>query len=158
MPAIHIRSDVERKRIQSDYQLADSELYSQDTTEKTYQRLSDLAQTILQAGWSVIVDATTLKVWQRTLFRELAARLKVPCLLLEFKADREVLESRIVAREAAGADPSDATIKVLAHQLVEEEPLTELEQADTVSIPVDQEWTTEMLVQLVRDFRLRAES
>jgi len=106
----------------------------------------------------VIVDATTLKVWQRTLFRELAARLKVPCLLLEFKADREVLESRIVAREAAGADPSDATIKVLAHQLVEEEPLTELEQADTVSIPVDQEWTTEMLVQLVRDFRLRAES
>jgi len=34
MPAIHIRSDVERKRIQSDYQLADSELYSQDTTGK----------------------------------------------------------------------------------------------------------------------------
>jgi len=157
MSAIRVRSDVERKRIQVENQIAESELYSQDVTQQTYQRLSDLAQIILNAGWNGIVDATTLKVWQRSLFRELAERLNVPFLLLKFEADRKVLESRIAARQAADADPSDATAEVLAHQLAGVEPLTESEQAVTVSIPANQEWTTEMLVQRVRDCLLEAD-
>ncbi|WP_339734710.1 AAA family ATPase [uncultured Gimesia sp.] len=152
MNAIRIRSDAERKRLQTELQIADTDLYSRETTEKTYQRLSDLAQTILQSGWNVIVDATTLKIWQRSLFRELAEKLKVPFLLLYFTADQSVLESRIAAREAAGGDPSDATTEVLARQLTGLEPLTSTEQAEAVAIPADQEWTTEILVQLVNRF------
>lgn len=150
MKAIRVRSDVERKRIQGEYQLAKTELYSQEVTERTYQQLSKLAQMILKAGWTVIVDATTLKAWQRSLFRELAKSLQVPFLLLNFSADRKVLESRIVDRQSSKVDPSDATIEVLAHQLEEVEPLSEVEQSVAVSIPADQEWSTEMLVQLVR--------
>tara|TARA_R110002095_G_scaffold172131_2_gene149559 strand:- start:4581 stop:6131 length:1551 start_codon:yes stop_codon:yes gene_type:complete len=153
MRAIRIRSDVERKRIQVESSLTESELYSEEVTRKTYQRLAELAQTILNAGWNVIVDATTLKVWQRSLFRELADQLKVPFLLIKFTAERAVLESRIAARQVTGADPSDATAEVLALQLAALEPLTVAEQSETVSIPAEQEWTTEMLVQLVRDCR-----
>ncbi len=156
MRAIRIRSDVERKRIQLESNLTESELYSEDMTQKTYQRLSELAQIILNAGWNVIVDATTLKVWQRSLFRELAERLKVPFLLIEFTAERAVLESRIADRQATDTDPSDATAEVLALQFAEVEPLTAAEQLATVSIPAEQEWTTEMLVQLVRDCRSEA--
>lgn len=151
--AIRVRSDAERKRLQTEMQVADADLYSREMTEKTYQRLSDLAQLILQSGWNVIVDATTLKVWQRSLFRELAAQLHIPFLLLYFTADRKVLESRIAAREAAGGDPSDATTEVLAHQLTGVEPLTEDELRAAVAIPTDQEWSTEMLVQLVNRVR-----
>ncbi|QDT42631.1 Zeta toxin [Gimesia alba] len=153
MNAIRVRSDTERKRLQTELQLADAELYSRETTDKTYQRLSDLAQAILEAGWNVIVDATTLKAWQRSLFRKLAESMNVPFLLLYFSADRKVLESRIAAREAAGGDPSDATTEVLAHQLAEVEPLTAAEQSEAVAIPAEQEWTTELLVQLVNRVR-----
>ncbi len=150
MPAIRVRSDVERKRIQTECRLSDAELYSQSTTELTYSRLADLTRLILTAGWNVIVDATTLKKWQRTLFQELAERLEIPFLLLKFTADRNILEARIIKRQISNNDPSDATTNVLAHQLEEVEDLTEVEQAAAVSIPADQEWTTEMLIRRIR--------
>ncbi|WP_298865880.1 bifunctional aminoglycoside phosphotransferase/ATP-binding protein [uncultured Gimesia sp.] len=158
MPAIRIRSDVERKRLQTENHVTETELYSENHTRKTYQRLSELSQMILNAGWNVIVDATSLKVWQRTLFRELAKQMQVPFLLFKFTADEEVLRSRIAARQAKGNDPSDATTVVLARQLAEVEPLTESERAQTVFLPSDQEWTKEMLVQLVRDRQSEANS
>ncbi|QDV50714.1 bifunctional aminoglycoside phosphotransferase/ATP-binding protein [Gimesia fumaroli] len=153
MSAIRVRSDVERKQLQAEIKLADADLYTREMTEVTYQRLSELAQSILEAGWNVIVDATTLKAWQRNLFRELAMRLNVPFLLLSFTADQNVLESRIAAREKAGGDPSDATTEVLEQQLKGLEPLSEVEQTEAVAIPAEQEWTTDLLVQLVNRVR-----
>ncbi|MCH9656180.1 MAG: AAA family ATPase [Planctomycetes bacterium] len=158
MPVIRIRSDIERKRLEAENHKTETELYSEHHTRKTYQRLSELSQMILNAGWNVIVDATSLKVWQRTLFRELAEQLQVPFLLLMFSADEEVLKSRIVARQAKGNDPSDATTVVLAHQLAEVEPLTESEREQTAFLPSDQEWTKELLVQMVRDCQPEANS
>ena len=150
MKAIRIRSDVERKRIQRENQLEKVELYSLAVTEKTYQQLSQIAQMILKAGWNVIVDATTLKAWQRSLFRELAEYLQTSFVLLNFSADRKILEARIIDRQVFNDDPSDATIEVLAQQLEEVEPLSEAENKTAVSIPANQEWSTEVLVQLVK--------
>ncbi len=149
LPAICIRSDVERKRLQVDGSLVDSEIYSKENTHKTYQRLHGLSQSIVEAGWSVIVDATTLKKWQRSLFRELAEQLGVPFHVLCYTADEEVLKSRIVARLETGEDPSDATVAVLERQLSEVEPLEESESVDAVLLPANQEWTPEMLVDLI---------
>ncbi|MCA9022793.1 MAG: AAA family ATPase, partial [Planctomycetaceae bacterium] len=149
MSAIRIRSDVERKRLQSERQISAADLYSAETTRLVYERLVDLAQTILESGWTVIVDATTLKVWQRTLFYDLSEKLQMPFQLVVFSAKREQLESRIRQRELKGNDPSDATTEVLQLQLDELESLTESELKQAVALPVDQEWTTELLVQLV---------
>ncbi|WP_417383922.1 AAA family ATPase [Gimesia sp.] len=149
MSAIRIRSDVERKRLQSERQISDTDLYSAETTRLVYERLVDLSQTILESGWTVIVDATTLKVWQRTLFHDLSERLQMPFQLVVFSAKREQLESRIRQRELKGNDPSDATTEVLQLQLDELEALNESELKQSVALPVDQEWTTELLVQLV---------
>ncbi|MEQ9069080.1 MAG: ATP-binding protein, partial [Gimesia chilikensis] len=117
--------------------------------ELTYQRLVELAEMVLDAGWSVIVDATTLQVWQRSLFRELAVARGVRFVLLCFEAEQDVLEQRIEDRQAYEEDPSDATRDVLQLQLDVREPLTTEEQAVSVVLPTKQEWTTKMLVQLV---------
>ncbi len=149
MPAIRVRSDVERKRLQVEREIPDERLYTSEVTELTYQRLAELAETILDAGWSVIVDATTLQVWQRSLFRELASARGVRFVLLCFEAEQDVLEQRIEDRQAYEEDPSDATRDVLQLQLDVREPLTAEEQAVSVVLPAKQEWTTEMLVHLV---------
>lgn len=151
MPAIRIRSDVERKRLQGEQQIPDSELYSVETTRLVYEQLCCLAEVIISAGWTVIVDATTLKVWQRTLFYDLSEKLQIPFQLVVFSASQEQLESRIRERERNGDDPSDATPEILKLQLGELDPLDENELKQSVAIPVDQEWTTELLVQLVQD-------
>ena len=110
-----------------------------------------MAEVIISAGWTVIVDATTLKVWQRTLFYDLSEKLQIPFQLVVFSASQEQLESRIRERERNGGDPSDATPEILKLQLGELDPLDENELKQSVAIPVDQEWTTELLVQLVQD-------
>lgn len=149
LEAIRVRSDVERKRLQVEREIPDERLYSSEMTEQTYRRLVDLAETILEAGWTAIVDATTLQVWQRTLLRDLAEKRAVRFVLLCFEAKQGVLEQRIQTRLETEQDPSDATLEVLQLQLAAREPLTDEEQAVSVALPAGQEWTTEMLVQLV---------
>lgn len=119
---VRIRSDVERKRL---FGLSPSEragaeagegIYSRDASEITYRQLSELARTALAAGDSVVVDAAFLKQEQRQAFYELAAALQIPVDVLLADAAPEVLQARVAARLAAGADPSDAGPAVLAHQ------------------------------------------
>ena len=139
--AIRIRSDVERKRL---FGLAateraagdiDSGLYTADASRKTYTQLVRLTESVIQAGYPVIVDATFLKRWQRQLFRDLADHVGVPFRVLTFEASEEVLRKRIQQRMMTG-DASDATLTVLDHQLQTREPLTSEELA-CVPKPVD---------------------
>ena len=127
--AIRIRSDIERKRIHG---LAPTEnvgsgiaegLYRSDTTENTYNRLKVLARTIVEAGHGVIVDATFLQHRHREMFRELAKRLRVPFLIIDFRAAESDFRERIVARNRTGQDASDANLAVLEHQLKTHDPL-----------------------------------
>ncbi len=133
--AIRIRSDVERKRMQGISSTArrqaaiDSDLYAADVTESTYQRLLELAGTILESGHGAIVDATFLKRRHRDLFRALAARMRVPFAIVDFATAENTLRERIVARIRAGQDASDADIGVLEHQLATQEALRTEEAA-----------------------------
>jgi predicted kinase len=56
----------------------------------------------------------------------------VPFLILACSAPPEVLRQRILDRQAAGGDPSEAGIAVLEAQLESREPPAEDEQADVV--------------------------
>ncbi|MFQ5936652.1 MAG: AAA family ATPase, partial [Acidiferrobacterales bacterium] len=89
---IRIRSDVERKRL---YGLAPDartqsrfgeRLYTADVTRQTYERLADLAQTLLASGFTVIADAAFLKKRQRDCFGALADTLGVPFVILDCQA------------------------------------------------------------------------
>jgi aminoglycoside phosphotransferase family enzyme/predicted kinase len=128
--AIRLRSDVERKRLfgeQKDANLGklSAGIYTQDASVATYQRLHQLAEAALRAGFPVVIDATYLKRTQREAASQVAETCGAPFLILECSAPDEVIASWLEQRNAAGSDPSDATMDVVHAQQASREALSE---------------------------------
>jgi aminoglycoside phosphotransferase family enzyme/predicted kinase len=126
---LRLRSDVERKRL-FDLDAAarsgspvDGGLYARNASELTYRRLRELAEELLTANWSVIVDAAFLERARRDSFRALAARVAVAFFIVAPQARPGVLRARIRGRLRKGRDASEATLAVLAQQLARIEAL-----------------------------------
>jgi predicted kinase len=79
-----------------------------------YRALGIRAADVLAAGGAVIVDATFLSADFRAGIERVAERAGVPFTGIWLEAQRETLESRLLARVG---DASDATIDVLRAQL-----------------------------------------
>jgi uncharacterized protein len=109
-------------------------LYTAHTTFATYNRLLDLARMIMNAGYTVIVDATFLKRWQRDLFRREARARRLPFAVIDTAAPENILRERIAARLTGAQDASEADQRVLTHQLGEHEPLAADEMPDVLHI------------------------
>ena len=137
--AMRIRTDVERKRLrglgarESSRSGIASDLYAEAVTLTTYHHVATLARALVAGGRIAIVDATFLARWQRDLFRDLAAKLGVPFVILDITARESTLRERIVLRARLGADASEAGLAVLEHQLRTAEPLAADERADVVA-------------------------
>ncbi|MFU8816096.1 MAG: ATP-binding protein, partial [Pseudomonadales bacterium] len=88
----------------------------------------ELAGDLLRSGEHVIVDATFLDRDRRQPFVALAAALGSPAVVLHCHAPLDVLRQRVADRSkragAPHADPSDADLAVLEHQLARFEPPT----------------------------------
>ena len=95
----------------------------------------ELAESVVNAGYNVIVDAAFLKHEQREQFKLLAKRLNVPYVILEITAPPDVLRQRIVERQN---DVSDANIAVLNHQLSNWQALDKNEIANAIFVHTDQ--------------------
>lgn len=123
LPAVHVRSDVERKRLEGLAPDArtdsgiDEGIYRPETTRDTYDRLADAAEAALAGGIDIIVDASFLDRAERERFRALAGRLGARFVIAHCKAPADVLRERIAARHRAHSDASEADLAVLAHQL-----------------------------------------
>ncbi|MDJ0657398.1 MAG: AAA family ATPase [Xanthomonadales bacterium] len=142
LPAIRIRSDIERKRL-AGLDLArhsgsdlDAGIYSRAHTTETYSHLLNLADGLLSSGHTVIVDATFLRRAQREPFRRLAAAREVPYAILFRPADQVTLEARIRKRQEKAAQVSEATVEVLGSQMKRFEPPT---SSATLEFPVGDE-------------------
>lgn len=135
MSAIRIRSDVERKRLfritvtDNAASEINAGVYSAQASQQAYAKLLELTEQIVEAGYSVIVDAAFLKHEQRRPFEGLAQRLNKTCIILEVTAPVDVLKKRIVARKN---DASDADLAVLENQLSNWQAL----QADEVAYAI----------------------
>jgi aminoglycoside phosphotransferase family enzyme/predicted kinase len=128
--AIHIRSDVERRR----RGLPRENHYSASARHRTYARLETCADKILQAGFPVIVDATFIRQEHRERFWRLANDHGIPFGILAVSAPRDVLAKRIALREAEKSDVSEATAAVLDQQLEESQQLTPAEREFAIEI------------------------
>jgi aminoglycoside phosphotransferase family enzyme/predicted kinase len=140
--AIRIRSDAERKRLAGAARGhrpggVGAGIYSADMTRATYDRLHELAEAVLAAGYSVVLDATYLKRWQREAARDVARRAGVPWLIVHCRAPREELIYRIEARAEEAGTISDATVDVLHAQLKAAEPLEGEEAGRVVLVDTD---------------------
>jgi aminoglycoside phosphotransferase family enzyme/predicted kinase len=133
---LRLRSDVERKRLhgltptEHSGSATNAGIYATDAHLQTYARLRELAELLLRAEWSVVVDAAFLKRADRDAFRTLASNLGVAFSILAPQATPAQLRERILARSAQGCDASEATLEVLEHQLQTLEPLGQDENID----------------------------
>jgi hypothetical protein len=114
--AVHLRSDIERKRIfgTDAHKRLPDEAYRPEITLDVYERLRSLATRALQAGHSVVVDAVHAKVEERDAAADLAKHLNVPFTGLWLDAPAGTLLARVEARTN---DASDAKSSVVREQL-----------------------------------------
>jgi uncharacterized protein len=153
---IRIRSDVERKRLfglaplERSTGRSDLNLYAPNATQRTYAQLAQQAARVIEAGFSVVVDATFLKRAQRDAFRHLAAQLNVPFTILEFCACAETLRRRVAQRSAQADDASEADLAVLHGQFAALEPLTAEERASALTIDTEAPQAPQRLLEAVR--------
>ncbi|HEY0289186.1 MAG TPA: bifunctional aminoglycoside phosphotransferase/ATP-binding protein [Pseudomonas sp.] len=128
--AIRLRSDVERKRLFADKQ----DLYAADVSVATYERLHQLADGVLRAGFPVVIDATYLKREQREGAAKVAETTGAPLLILDCTAPQAVIAGWLKLRQAKNDDPSDATMAVIESQQANREQLTAKEILSSLRI------------------------
>lgn len=120
--AVHLRSDVERKRLFGFKEHSRSGasvgagIYSRDFTTQVYDHLAAATEDVLTGGYNAIVDATFARRDDRGVFREIARRVGVAACLICCRASREVLVERIVERQLQASDASEADVGVLDWQ------------------------------------------
>jgi len=120
--AVHLRSDIERKRLAGLPALARSGsglgkgLYGRSATRAVYERLAQCTADALAGGCTIIVDATFGLSAERARFRALAAALGIDTWIVYCHAARKTLEARIRDRHERANDASEADIRVLDWQ------------------------------------------
>ncbi len=144
LPALRIRTDIERKRLLNLPAAARSGAapaqgpYTSAVTQAVYQRCGQLARAPLADGWTVILDAAALQRWQRTLAARVAADMQARFCIVHCQAQPDALRKRLKHRQRANADPSEADLEVLAYQLQHAEPLSPDEELRAVPVATDQ--------------------
>jgi uncharacterized protein len=134
--AVRLRSDVERKRLagmspteRPADDAATRALYDPAATARVYRRLAALADALLAAGRSVVVDAACNRREERGAFAAVARARGVPLVWLDFDLPADEAVARVERRRAAGTDASDASAAVVQGQLAAREPITDAEVA-----------------------------
>ena len=148
---VRIRSDVERKRFAGlaaesrSGSAVDAGLYTPEARRRSYERLRVLAEPVLRAGYSVVLDATFLDRNERDACRALARANGAAFRILACRAHPAALRERVVTRERAGRDASEAGLPVLERQLDRATELGDDELRDAVVIDTSQAVAPETL-------------
>ncbi len=160
LPAIRMRSDLERKRLFGIPRLAftrsavNEGIYTPEASAQTYKMLEANARSMLLAGFNVIVDASFLDRGRRQIFQALAEELGIGYLVLDVKAPVRLLRHRIARRQAKGGDPSEASLKVLEKQMSQANDLPREELPNVMGVTNSNDLDVDLLAGSIRQ-RLR---
>jgi len=138
LPAIRVRSDIERKRLFGLDEQADSEsgvaagIYANAANESVYALLCAHARLLLESGHNAILDAAFLQRAERDKALRAASDCGCAAVIVQVNAPLDTLRSRILQRAKARQDASEASLAVLEHQLRNSEPLTDKERKQTI--------------------------
>ncbi|MBZ0331443.1 AAA family ATPase [Halomonas sp. ANAO-440] len=152
--AVRLCSDVERRRLfgispQDMNAEPPVDIFTDDATSRTYQRLAELAGTLLDAGITTCVDATCLARRQRKLLCQQAEARGLPVLIVSFEADDETLEARIVRRAQRQGVLPQASLDVLHRQQSLFEPFDSEERQHLVYLDTTAADATDTLASLI---------
>ena len=157
VPAIRLRSDIERKRqlglgeSDSTESAAGGGIYTDAAKADVYRRLLDSADQLLNAGFNVIVDASFLRRADRDEVATVAARGSVEHVIIETVAGAGVLRPRLTQREKAGVDASEADVEVLEFQRSHFDPLNDNERRRAITVATDGDVGVDGLVKSIRE-------
>ena len=138
--AIQINSDIIRKNLfniplhTSSNSALNSGIYTAAATKETYKKLENLAEIIIKAGFTALVDASFLQHVQRTAFYKLAKQLKTPFYILHCQVNDSEIEQRLKNRLNNPTRISEADLTILIDQKKNIEPLTNTEKEHTLII------------------------
>ena len=129
-----LRSDVIRKRL---FEVAPetrlpTSAYTAQVSRHVYQTLRRKAAEALAAGYSVIIDAVSLKPSERQTFATVAEAAGVPFAGIWLEAPPATMDRRLRARRH---DASDASPEVLAQQLQQDPGTVEWVRIDAGTGP-----------------------
>lgn len=112
--------------------------YRPTATAATYEELLHRAQALLEAGESVVLDASFVDARWRSAARAVAERTSSELVEICCQADEPVAVSRIEHRRSQGADASEATPEIRRAMSLEMDPWLTAAVVDTSSSPPDQ--------------------
>jgi aminoglycoside phosphotransferase family enzyme/predicted kinase len=159
LPAIRLRSDIERKRRHG---LEETErsgasigkgIYDPRARMGIYETLAAAAETSLRFGQHVIVDASFLRRRDRQRFRLLAKRLGADFVIVDACAEPDQLLRRLQRRQRDASDASEADLNVLQYQYGNADPLDIDELAWTVAVTTDGDVAVGAIVEQIRAAR-----
>ncbi len=128
--AIHLRSDVERKRLFGLAPHASSrdsgvDIYTAAASNSTFARLETLCDQCLEQGFSVVVDATFIGSARREQFAALAEKQGVSWQIVQTTAPEAVVQERLKLRRG---DASEAGFEQYLSQRVHFDPFSAAEK------------------------------
>ena len=144
LPAIRVRSDLERKRLaglrpeQTSGSALSEGIYTEAISSATYEALEQAVAAALDARLSIIVDATFLARDRRASFARLACEHDARFIILDFCTDESVLRGRVEQRSLSGKDASEANLAVLERQLRTADKLSNEEQRLSVTVDTNE--------------------
>ena len=155
--AIRLRSDVERKRLLGPQDASQpvqlhGGIYSPQASASVYQHLHQLAHAALHAGFPVVIDATYLKLEQRTAAAQTAEACGAPFLILDCQAPDSVIAEWLTQRQAAGQDPSDATLAIIEAQHASREALSDEERQQSKRVDTHDASSLDSLIGRIRHY------
>jgi hypothetical protein len=147
-------SDVVRKEIEGlaptdrRYERYDTGIYAPEFHERTYAALLDHARGDLEAGRSVVLDASYIRRDHRKAAAALAKETGAQFAVLHTTAGESLIRERLEARLRAGADPSDARWVIYAGQKRRFQRPTEVELMRLIEIDASKPTRTKLRVAL----------
>ncbi len=133
----YISSDIVRKELagvpegERHFVEWNTEIYSPEMTERTYEEAARLTAEALQQGRSVVVDASFSNPQQRQRFADISNATGIPLLMVFCELPEEETRQRLDARMEAGGVPTDGRWEIYAAQRDSFQPPEEL-PADSV--------------------------
>lgn len=147
--ALHLSSDIERKRLfglkenESSQSATNGGIYTKKANIETYAKLEEFANLLLKNGFSVVLDATFMKIEHRERFVNLAKNLGLLYLLIGFDIDSQESKNKLFARIEARMQEKDkiseANTEVLQRQLANYERFTQEELQKGIVLEVGAE-------------------
>jgi len=140
--AVHVRADIERKRLFGLGEFDSSkeqglDIYTPTATKQTFDHLATIVGLLLEAGLRVVLDSTMLHLKVRARFMQLALDTENSAYIFTCQLADHLVRQRLEVRQGLNNDASEADASIMEQQIRLAEPLTSAEETLTFTIDME---------------------